>query len=145
VPEEEKVDDDVQKGLEKFDKELDMFIAIKQKIEKNFCVSQESSKNEDRNFQLEILRVQLKYDTINLVMTVILSLLVSVLAVLFTLNQNSSEVFKPEVVSIVNTIIPILVVMTLGVIIAIALIASKGQNWDIEGIKKKFGLKKTEK
>jgi predicted membrane channel-forming protein YqfA (hemolysin III family) len=50
------VDNDVQKSLEKFNKELDEFIAIKQKIEKNFTQN-ETHQKEERALQIRIAQL----------------------------------------------------------------------------------------
>jgi hypothetical protein len=130
-------DNDVENGLDQFDKELDKYLAIKRKIEDNFV----KEPNEDSQFQLDLLKLQLKYDTANLVMTVILSLVVSLLAVLATIIY--SGVFPQSVASLASNAFIALIVLTVLVSIIIALIARLGQNIDLNKLRDKYAKSKT--
>jgi hypothetical protein len=57
MPENKDADNDVEKGLKKFDKELDMYLAIKQKIETAFSVHNETARNEDRALQIRLAQL----------------------------------------------------------------------------------------
>lgn len=137
MPENKDTDDDVQKGFERFDKEIDEYIIIKEKLERNFGGSKPKT-SEEREFQLDVVKLQLKYDSANLVMTVILSLIVSLLAVIATIIY--SGVFKAEVISVANAAFIGLIALTVLVSVIIALVSRLGQNIDINKIRKKFNL-----
>jgi hypothetical protein len=125
---------EVEKELKVFDKELDAIIAIKEKIETNFCKSKEHNKKEDREFQVEVLRLQLKYENVKLVMTVVLSLVVSLLAVIATIIANGD--FKPEVSSLLYNLLDVLIALTIGVAIFTAIILYFWQKGDLDKLKK---------
>jgi hypothetical protein len=81
---------DLEKELKKFDKDLDVLIAIKEKIETAFCKSKETEKNQEREFQLQMFEVQRGYDTINSVLTVVMavgySFIVAITTILFAVS-----------------------------------------------------------
>lgn len=60
---------EVEKQLKSFDKELDAFIAIKEKIERSFCKPKDNT-SEERDFQLRMFDLQRKYDSLNSLLTV---------------------------------------------------------------------------
>jgi hypothetical protein len=58
MAEDKDVNNEVQKSLEKFDKELDKYLAIKQKIETAFSVQNEKTRNEERALQIKLAQLQ---------------------------------------------------------------------------------------
>ena len=103
----------------------------------------EKDENEEREFQVELIRVQLKYDNVNLVMTVVLSLIVSLMGVLAAVIY--SGIFPPTIGSMLSTVFIVLIAITILTSIIVALIGYMGQKGDLKKITNKYVKKAKEK
>jgi hypothetical protein len=114
--------------------------AINETLKKAFVESKEPKKNEEREFQVDMLvkmlRLQLKYDNANLVMTVILSLIVSLLAVFATITF--SGVFPPAIFPIALTATILLIVATFLCPFVVWLVSHIAQKTDLDKLQKHF-------
>jgi hypothetical protein len=59
MPENAANNDDVDKWLKKFDRELDIYLAIKQKIETTSSIQNETARNEDRALQTRFAHLRM--------------------------------------------------------------------------------------
>jgi hypothetical protein len=93
---------DKEGSLKKISDKLD---AINETLKKAFAESNEPKKNEDRDFQLQMLCLQLKYATIVSVMTILYSAAVAYLTAIITVNLNLDHPLNLTSLNIVLAVI----------------------------------------
>ena len=89
-------------------------------MEKEKRKSVKSKKQEDREFQLEMLRLQLKYGIIGSVMTILYSAAISYLVAVITMGINI-----PNAVNLTNLILFLTVMLIISVVFSVVLVACR--------------------
>ena len=105
---------------------------INQTIKEACVKSKEVKKNEDREFQLEMLRLQLKYGIIGSVMTILYSAAISYLVVVITIGISI-----PNAVNLTNLLFFLIVVLIISVVLSVVLVAC-GIKEEITKLRKQF-------
>ena len=81
-------------------------------------MSEDPSKKQERGFQLEMLRLRLKYGIIGSVMTILYSAAISYLVAIITIGISI-----PNTVNLTNLILFLIVVLITSVVLSVVLVA----------------------
>ena len=105
---------------------------INQTIKEVCAKSKEVKKNEDREFQLEMLRFQLKYGIIGSVMTILYSAAISYLVAMTTIGISI-----PNAVNLTCLNLFLIVVLVISVVLSVVFVAC-GIKKEIAELRKQF-------
>jgi len=89
-------------------------------MEKEKRKSVKSKKQEDREFQLKMLSLQLKYGIIGSVMTILYSAAISYLVAVITMGISI-----PNAVNLTNLILFLTVMLTISIVLSVVLVACR--------------------
>ena len=111
---------DITKSLERLNEELRAFESVKDTIEEISGKMKEADKNEDRDFQLRMLGLQLKYGLLASLMTILFSAAISYITAIITISINLPNQEPLSIIFIVVTIV--LIATIVGCSIAVGIV-----------------------
>jgi hypothetical protein len=134
-------DNEVLKGLEKLDKEIDAYIAIKRKMEQNFCDSKKVDETQERAFQIELSKIGQGMDVCGSIIGVIASVFVAIITTTLTLIVT----LPSSVIGISQIIIAYEIGVAIVTLLASWWIIVYFRNRRIKTVKKLFNIPELEK
>ena len=113
-------DNDLGEAVEEIKKDIDKLIELRNKmIAAGLINSKEPEKNEDRDFQLDMLWLQLRYGLLASIMTIIFSAAISYVVAIITVSVNLPNQVALSGILVTFTIVLIAAIVGSSIVVGI--------------------------